>query len=83
MKPQNVAVSTIALSSAGDRIAYAGMSRSPFGDSVEYSDTQLRQSHVVVAGAIDSIQCVCLSPDGTIVAAGDSDGHVRIWTIAK
>jgi WD40 repeat protein len=39
------------------------------------------RSRVLLEGPDEAVICLCVSPDGQILAAGDASGTVRLWTL--
>lgn len=39
------------------------------------------ESAVQLTGHLDQLECVCFSSDGTLLASGDSTGHVKVWRV--
>jgi WD40 repeat protein len=39
------------------------------------------ESAVQITGHLDQLECVCFSPDGTLLPSGDSTGHVKVWRV--
>ncbi len=38
---------------------------------------------VILEGHTNTVLCVCISPDNTIVASGGHDRTIRVWDILK
>lgn len=39
------------------------------------------ESATQITGHLDQLECVCFSPDGTLLASGDNTGHVKVWRV--
>ena len=40
-----------------------------------------RQSAVQLKGHQSDLECVCFSPDGTLLASGDREGTIKVWRV--
>jgi WD40 repeat protein/transcriptional regulator with XRE-family HTH domain len=65
---------------------FSGLSiRQAYLQEVEAQDASLAGAHLadtVLGGAFDAVNCVAVSADGALVAAGTLGGDVRVWQVA-
>lgn len=71
------AVTSLALSSDGERLATAGRE-----GSVMLWDVEAKAHRLTLKGALAGIDCVAFSPDGKTLVAGGRDGSVHLWRAA-
>ncbi|KAG0279280.1 U3 snoRNP protein, partial [Linnemannia exigua] len=77
MKDYLIGKSAIAISPCGKEFANATLYNNADVVSVEAGEVE-----IVLSGHEDSIESVCYSPDGSLIATGSKDKSVRIWRLA-